>query len=132
MSSIIATLALAALSFQSVSAHTIDACPGNDRIWCSGNGPEYLVCQDTDFRFGGRSLQIVNGVASTDACVKICANDPRCEKAVYDKKGKICHVKDVNSGVRMPWESNEQFDSIRISTVALAEGMYTSNTQENE
>jgi galactose oxidase len=70
---------------------------------------------------------MVNNVASTDACVKICANDTRCEKAVYDKKGKICHVKDVNSGVRMPWESNEQFDSIRISTVALAEGTYASN-----
>lgn len=128
MSSLITTLAIAALSLQTASA-ALTACPGQDRSWRAGNGPNYLICANTDYHFGGRSLQIVQSVASTDACAKICANDTRCERAVYDKTGKICHVKDVNSGTRMPWEASTQFDTIRIDTVKLAEGVYTTNEQ---
>lgn len=124
MSSLITTLAIAIFSLQPVSA-SLSSCPSTERTWSCDNGPTYRICSNTDFKFGGRSLQLVRNVKSTDDCAKICANDTRCQKAVYDKGGKICHVKDVNSGTRMPWEIDTNFDTIRIDTVELAEGVYT-------
>ena len=123
MSSFIATLAIAALSLQPVSA-SISACPSTERTWTCDNGPTYRICSNTDYKFGGRSLQLVRDVQSTDDCAKICSNDTRCQKAVYDKKGKICHVKDANSRTRMPWEIDTNFDTIRIETTELAEGAW--------
>lgn len=123
MNSFITAFAIASLWLQPASA-TLTACPVPETSWCSGNGPTYLLCPNTDYKWGGRSLQIVQGVRSTNDCAKICANDVRCSKAVYDKKSSICHVKDPNSGVRMPWEANPDFDSIRIETVDLAEGAF--------
>lgn len=119
----ITTLAIASFWLQSVSA-ALTACPVAETSWSSGNGPTYLICPDTDYKFGGRSLQLVQNVASTAACAKICANDERCSKAVYDKGGRVCHVKDSNNGVRMPWETNTNFDTIRIDTVELKEGAF--------
>jgi galactose oxidase len=123
MSALTTTLAIASLWLQSVSA-ALTACPVTETSWSSGNGPTYLVCPNTDYRFGGRSLQMVRNVASLNDCAKICANDVRCSKAVYDKGNRICHVKDPNTKTKMPWEANSNFDSIRIDTVELAEGAF--------
>ncbi|OAG07066.1 galactose oxidase [Paraphaeosphaeria sporulosa] len=123
MSTITTTLAIASLWLQSVSA-ALTACPVAETSWSSGNGPTYLICPNTDYQLGGRSLQVVQNVASTTACAKICATDTRCSKAVYDKGKRICHVKDPKSGVRMPWEAYANFDTIRIDTVQLAEGAF--------
>ncbi|KAF1966255.1 galactose oxidase [Bimuria novae-zelandiae CBS 107.79] len=126
MSSLIISLIIVVVSLQSVSA-ALTACPVADTSWSSGTGPNYLVCAGTDYQFGGRSLQLVHGVGSTSACAKICANDTRCQKAVYDMKDKVCHVKDVNSGISMPWEADTNFDTIRIDTGKLVEGSFLSH-----
>ncbi|KAH7304236.1 hypothetical protein B0I35DRAFT_484531 [Stachybotrys elegans] len=89
----------------------ITACPVKETKWTSKTNL-YAICPNTDYQRGGRSLQVVKNVASTDACAVICSKDPRCVKAVYDKRGKVCHVKDNNN--RMYWEKDGNFDVIRI------------------
>lgn len=123
MISLLTTFTIASLWLQIGSA-TLTTCPVTETTWNSRNGPTYFICPNTDYRFGGRSLQLVQNIPSTNDCAKICANDNRCVKAVYDKKEKICHVKDPSSRVRMPWETDSQFDSIRVDTVQLAEGSF--------
>lgn len=123
MKTLTTTLAITSLWLQSVSA-ALSACPVTETSWSSGNGPTYLICSNTDYQYGGKSYQVVRNVASTAACAKICSNDVRCSKAVYDKGQRVCHVKNPDSGVRMPWEVSVNFDTIRIVTVQLEEGAF--------
>jgi galactose oxidase len=96
------------------SSAALASCPTREEIWISGTGPKYGICPNTDYRFGGRSLQIVQNVRSTEGCVEICYRNANCQKAVYDKRGKVCHVKDHNSSTRMSWEADTNFDTIHI------------------
>jgi galactose oxidase len=118
-------LAIATLFFESSWA-ALTACPTTETVWDSGTGPTYAICPNTDYRFGGRSLQIVKDVRSTSDCAKICSQNPDCQKGVYDKKAKVCHVKDHNSKTRMPWEVDSNFDVInrRDPEPTLAKGRF--------
>jgi len=111
-------LAAATLFIESGFA-ALTACPSPEAIWDSGAGTTYAICPNTDYKFGGRSLQMVRDVRTTTDCAKICSQNANCQKAVYDKKAKVCHVKDHNSKTRMPWEENKDFDVINRSNPVL-------------
>lgn len=107
-------LASISLVLQPVIAGLTD-CPGKESSWTSKDNLDYLICPNTDYQNGGNSLQFVRNVASTTDCAAICSKDPRCVKAVYDKKGKICHVKDNANVKDMNWAADKGFDTIRVA-----------------
>lgn len=105
----------ATLSYCGFTSAALTSCPSRETIWDSKAGPTYSICANTDYRYGGRSLKIVQNVQSTIDCAKICYQYGDCQKGVYDKKGRICHVKDHNSKTRMPWEQDNNFDTVRLN-----------------
>ncbi|KAI9167891.1 Galactose oxidase [Paramyrothecium foliicola] len=109
----------------------LTACPTKEITWSSPsydysydynhnikNKNNYIICPNSDYQRGGKSLQLVQKVDSTTACATICSDDPRCVKAVYDKKKKICHVKDNANAPQMIWEKDANFDTIRVEDEA--------------
>ncbi|CAJ2505940.1 Uu.00g000700.m01.CDS01 [Anthostomella pinea] len=86
---------------------------------------KYRICPDTDFV--GTSNQIIDGVADVDACAKKCAQTDGCEKAVFDTKGKVCHVKDTYNEATLLWKVNDQFTTIQVeATIDVAkQGSWT-------
>ncbi|TDZ65157.1 Galactose oxidase [Colletotrichum trifolii] len=115
------TALAAATLFSQLSVAAITACPNDEAVWETPIGVKYTVCPGSDYQFGGYSLQVIKNVAATSECVQICDIDARCSRAVYDRKNKVCHVKDVKNN--MNWVANEQFDAIRM-TNDLAEGTF--------
>ncbi|TQN73664.1 Galactose oxidase [Colletotrichum shisoi] len=114
--------AIAAAFFLSrLSSAAITACPNNEVVWETPVGVKYTVCPGSDYQFGGDSLQVVRDVQSTLECVQVCDKDARCDRAVYDKEGKICHVK--NSKTDLSWAADGRFDAIRM-TNDFAEGTF--------
>ncbi|PVH94468.1 galactose oxidase [Periconia macrospinosa] len=112
-STLIQALSASSLLVTLASA-TLTSCPGEETSWSTGAGQLYTTCPNSDYTHGGRSLQIVNNVQNCQACVEICSKDTRCRRAVYDKQGKICHVKDERNS--MWWETDSRFDAIRLDT----------------
>lgn len=70
---------------------------------------------------------MVRQVNTVEACATICSKDPRCVKAVYDKPGKICHVKD--NANNMNWEKDANFVTIRIEDET--QGLFISRCPSN-
>ncbi|GJC79257.1 galactose oxidase [Colletotrichum liriopes] len=106
--------AIAAASlFSQLSFAAITACPHNEAVWETPIGVKYTVCPGSDYQLGGGSLQLVRDVQSTLECVQICDRDARCDRAVYDKVNKLCHVK--NSKNAMNWAADDRFDAIRMT-----------------
>ncbi|KAJ4251825.1 hypothetical protein NW762_011122 [Fusarium torreyae] len=117
-------MALAALLFTPFASAALTECPSKETTWTSKTGVAYTICPSTDYRYGGASLKIAQRVRSTKDCAQICSKDPRCVKAVYDKQNRICHVKDDNNEVKMDWEADKNFDTIRVKDVK--EGLFIS------
>ncbi|KAI6767680.1 hypothetical protein HG530_005689 [Fusarium avenaceum] len=117
-------LALAALLISPLTSAALTECPSKEAQWTSKTGTDYAICRNTDYRNGGSSLKVVKQVRDTNACAQICNQDPRCVKAVYDKRGRICHVKDNNNAARMDWATDKNFDTIRVKNVD--EGVFIS------
>ncbi|KXH41988.1 kelch domain-containing protein [Colletotrichum simmondsii] len=106
--------AIAAASlFSRFSSAAITACPNDEAEWESPIGVKYTVCPGSDYQYGGGSLQYVQNVQTTVECVQICDKDARCNRAVYDKELKVCHVKDTKN--EMNWAADDRFDSIRMT-----------------
>ncbi|KAK2008599.1 kelch domain-containing protein [Colletotrichum eremochloae] len=121
-------VAAASLVSQLASA-AITVCPNNEVVWESPIGSKYTFCPGSDYQRGGGSLQLVRDVQSTLECAKICNSDARCSRAVYDKVGKLCHVKDSNNP--MDWAADDRFDAIRL-TNTLPEGTFLSSCPFDE
>ncbi|KAF5024815.1 hypothetical protein F66182_3054 [Fusarium sp. NRRL 66182] len=117
-------VALAALLFTPFTSAALTRCPSKEGTWTSTNKVVYSVCPNTDYRNGGGSLKVVRNVASTAYCAKVCSEDPRCVKAVYDKQNRVCHVKDNANEADMDWEQDNKFDTIRVKDVE--EGVFIS------
>src|SRR6478735_4117310 len=105
----------------------ITACPTKETKWTAQNRFTYSICPNTDYQGGGRSLQMVRQINTVEACATICSKDPRCVKAVYDKRGKICHVKD--NANNMNWEKDASFVTIRIEDET--QGLFISRCPSN-
>ncbi|KAH6660917.1 kelch domain-containing protein [Truncatella angustata] len=69
----------------------------------------YTVCPDTDLQ--GTSAQIVDNVATTNDCAKLCDTTSGCTQAVYDSAAEVCHIKDTTA--MLIWAMNKQFDVIK-------------------
>ncbi|KAH7124213.1 hypothetical protein EDB81DRAFT_912197 [Dactylonectria macrodidyma] len=110
-------VALAAFLFSPLPTAALTDCPSKEASWTSDSGVEYTVCPNTDYKYGGNSLKVVQRVISTTACAEICSKDPRCVKAVYDKRRRICHVKDNDNEEMMDWAKDAQFDTIRVKDI---------------
>ncbi|KAF9881914.1 kelch domain-containing protein [Colletotrichum karsti] len=115
------TALAAATLFSQLSSAAITACPNEEVVWITPIGVKYTVCPGSDFQYGGNSLQLVKDVNTTKECVQICDTDARCYRAVYDKKDKLCHVKDNKN--EMNWATDDRFDSIRM-TNDMPEGTF--------
>ncbi|KAF4980182.1 hypothetical protein FZEAL_3747 [Fusarium zealandicum] len=110
-------VALAALLFTPLTSAALTECPSKEATWASKSGAEYKICPNTDYKYGGGSLKVVQKVRTTNACAEICSKDPRCVKAVYDKRNRACHVKDNANEAEMDWAENAGFDTIRVKDV---------------
>ncbi|KAK8060067.1 hypothetical protein PG996_009997 [Apiospora saccharicola] len=75
-------------------------------------GNDYQVCPNTDLQ--GKSARQMKNCASTDDCVKLCSNTAGCDKAVYDKTNRICHIKQTTDGTLLEWVEDAQFDVIYV------------------
>ncbi|EWG45879.1 hypothetical protein FVEG_06522 [Fusarium verticillioides 7600] len=117
-------VALAALLIIPFTSAALTQCPSKEASWTSKTGTEYTICRNTDYRYGGGSLKVARDIKSTNACAEICSKDPRCVKAVYDKRNRICHVKDNANEAKMNWASDAKFDTIRVKNVN--EGVFIS------
>ncbi|KAG9498367.1 hypothetical protein J7337_009172 [Fusarium musae] len=117
-------VALAALLITPFTSAALTQCPSKEASWTSKTGTEYTICRNTDYRYGGGSLKVARDIKSTNACAEICSKDPRCVKAVYDKRNRICHVKDNANEAKMNWASDAKFDTIRVKNVN--EGVFIS------
>jgi galactose oxidase len=100
----------------------ITACPIQDKVWTSGSGTSYLICSGSDYTQGGKSLELVKGVQSTNACAELCSKNIKCSKAVYDARDNICHIKDSANAATTFWKTDTRFDAIRIGKAAVADG----------
>ncbi|KAJ3529381.1 hypothetical protein NM208_g9787 [Fusarium decemcellulare] len=89
----------------------IEACPSTERPWTSSRGLRYSFCSGSDYQ--GPSLQITPDVASTQACAQICSQSPVCSKAVYDKRDRQCHIKNI--ATELAWAVDDRFDAIHLS-----------------
>ncbi|KAL4728723.1 hypothetical protein ACLX1H_003122 [Fusarium chlamydosporum] len=111
------SVALGALLLSPLASAALTKCPSKEATWVANSGAEYSICRNTDYKNGGGSLKVVKDVRNTNACALICNQDPRCVKAVYDKKGRICHVKDEANADRMNWAQDNNFDAITLTNV---------------
>ncbi|CEI41770.1 Galactose oxidase [Fusarium venenatum] len=111
------SMALGALLLSPFASAALTKCPTKEATWTAQSGAGYSICKNTDYRNGGASLKVTKDVRNTNACAQICNQDPRCVKAVYDKKGRICHIKDENNADRMNWEKDNNFDAITLTNV---------------
>ncbi|KAM0227732.1 hypothetical protein ACHAPO_011300 [Fusarium lateritium] len=111
------SMALGALLLSPFASAALTKCPTKEATWTAQSGAGYSICKNTDYRNGGGSLKVTRDVRNTNACAQICNQDPRCVKAVYDKKGRICHIKDENNADRMNWEKDNNFDAITLTNV---------------
>ncbi|KAK8091225.1 hypothetical protein PG994_000730 [Apiospora phragmitis] len=75
-------------------------------------GNDYQICPDTDLQ--GTSAQQMKNCASTEDCVTLCSGTAGCEKAVYDKTKRICHIKQSTDGTLLEWVEDAQFDVIYV------------------
>ncbi|OLN95694.1 Galactose oxidase 1 [Colletotrichum chlorophyti] len=120
---------VAASLFSQLSSAAITACPNEEAVWTTPIGVKYTVCPGSDYQYGGTSLQLVTNVSATVECAQICDRDPRCSKAVYDKKDRLCHVKDSKNNVN--WAADDRFDAIRL-TNDLPEGSFLASCPFDE
>ncbi|KAL6922953.1 hypothetical protein FSHL1_000225 [Fusarium sambucinum] len=111
------SMALGALLLSPFASAALTKCPTKEATWTAQSGAGYSICKNTDYRNGGGSLKVTRDVRNTNACAQICNQDPRCVKAVYDKKGRICHIKDENNADSMNWEKDNNFDAITLTNV---------------
>ncbi|KAK6076034.1 galactose oxidase precursor [Seiridium cupressi] len=91
----------------------IAKCPFTSTSY-TGTAGTYSVCPDSDIQ--GASAQIVDNIATVDACAALCDTTSGCTQAVYDKNGKICHIKDTT--VMLIWAMNKQFTAIKKDVAA--------------
>lgn len=112
----------------------ITECPSGESITTGTSGAKYALCPTTDFQ--GASPQILNNVADLAACVSQCDNNGACRNAVYDRAGRICHIK-TNAVGGLAWVVDARFDVVRlrndvpegenIARCSYAESSYTGN-----
>ncbi|KAH6663289.1 galactose oxidase [Plectosphaerella plurivora] len=107
-----ARAAIAAALFLSPAAGHLFNCPTYETVWTTPEGKEYGICDNTDYKNGGSSLEVIECVNSTQNCVRLCDAHPKCEKAVYDKKTRFCHIKDNSKLDDMDWADDDRFDVI--------------------
>jgi galactose oxidase len=77
---------------------------------------KYTICPDTDLQ--GTSAQIVNNIATPNACAQLCDTTSGCTQAVYDNAGKVCHIKASQTTALMTWVLNKKFDVINKNVAA--------------
>lgn len=108
-------------------ASALNGCPVTDSIFTGAQGIRYRVCPNTDLV--GRSITITPNIASATACAQLCDKNIGCFKAVYDKQGSVCHIKDRTG---LNWVDSARFDviqaeQINIATCPYPEPNYTKN-----
>lgn len=81
----------------------------------TGNGKTYELCRGSDIR--GASTQVINNVATANACAQLCSQTTGCVKAVWDEGGKVCHVKGNEEQNTLIWVMNKRFTAIRQDIV---------------
>ncbi|TLS25571.1 hypothetical protein PpBr36_06937 [Pyricularia pennisetigena] len=87
-------------------------CTTSETIWQTPKNVSMAICDGTDFKYGGKSLQMVEGVCGTRACVGLCNDNDKCVRAVYDKKNSVCHIKNNDEVADMIWAVDADFDAI--------------------
>lgn len=95
-----------------VGRTVINKCPYTESTTTGSNGIKYQVCAGTDYE--GRSLQIVQNIASNTDCIQLCVNTDGCTKTVFDNVAMVCHIKD-DSG-NLIWSTNRRFTASRRPT----------------
>lgn len=113
----------------------IIVCPTTEATQTATSGFKYALCPNTDLQ--GGSAQVLQNTATLSACVLLCDANPACLNAVYDKTGKVCHVK-VKNAV-LTWVVNNQFDVVQlrnavpenenIARCGVTETIYTRNAK---
>ncbi|KAI6359560.1 hypothetical protein MCOR25_007009 [Pyricularia grisea] len=102
---------------------SLTSCTTSETIWETPKNISLSICEGTDFKYGGTSLQMVEGVCGTRACMGLCHDNDKCVYAVYDKKNSICHIKNTEEISEMIWAVDADFDAI---TKLLPNGTYPS------
>lgn len=96
-------------------ASNIARCPYKETS-STVSGKAFKTCGGTDTR--GPNTQMVKDIANTAGCAMFCANAAGCVRAVYDKQGKVCHIKADATKSTQIWSTNKQFDTIRLDVVS--------------
>lgn len=96
----------------------IAVCPYNETTYTYTTTSSYRTCVDTDIR--GASAQMIDDVASTEACRDLCAaySPTGCARAVYDKVAGVCHIKADAAANTLIWYTNKRYDVIRQQPAA--------------
>jgi galactose oxidase len=120
------SLALTSLLLLQITA-TITECPNAETTSISATGAKFALCPNTDFQ--GPSAQVLKNIATLATCVQQCDNNGACINAVYDRAGKICHIK-ANAG-QLNWVPNTKFDVVRLrNTIPEFENIAQCSTTE--
>ncbi|TLD09604.1 hypothetical protein PspLS_11727 [Pyricularia sp. CBS 133598] len=91
---------------------SLTTCTTSETIWETPQNVSMAICDGTDFKYGGKSLQMIEGVCGTRACMGICHDNDKCVRAVYDKKNSVCHIKNNEEASEMIWAVDADFDAI--------------------
>ncbi|KAH6692551.1 kelch domain-containing protein [Plectosphaerella plurivora] len=118
--------------FYLASAQVITSCPRSEGYYEAANGIKFTICGGTDYQ--GPTLTVINNIASAHACAALCSANTACQRAVYDRQTRVCHLK--NEGGTLTWAVNTRFDSMRrnnnlplgsfLSRCPAGESSYTS------
>lgn len=89
----------------------IARCP-NNQAKANVEGTEYMVCPGTDLV--GNSLEVLQNCPSANECAKMCRATDGCDKAVWDSKGKVCHIKESTGPHLLEWVTDDQFTVVEV------------------
>lgn len=93
-----------------VDGSSISACPGGFKNITIGSGAAFAICQSADYAIP--SVDIIQKIASVEACAFSCSSQQNCLYASYDSKNSICYTKGDSNAPN--WTFNKQFTSLQL------------------